>query len=239
MPESDSQPDSESDARLHAEKLGVKVEKIDLAPILNDMGIYQHIPKSVFTQKEIAAAAVKAGYKLYTRVTGESPFLSGLEGTGFGPLRRANAYYRMKHRLRMVLLYSYAEHHNLLVVGTANKTEYLTGFFVQYGDSAADIMPLLPLYKTQVRQIARFLDVPEKIVNKAPSPDLIPGITDEFALGITYEKLDLVLVGLEREMKVDEIAHLSGLKPARVEYVKELVKRSEHMRNSPFVPYDL
>jgi NAD+ synthase len=90
-----------------------------------------------------------------------------------------------------------------------------------------------------VRQIARFLDVPEKIVNKAPSPDLIPGITDEFALGITYEKLDLVLVGLEREMKVDEIAHLSGLKPARVEYVKELVKRSEHMRNSPFVPYDL
>jgi NAD+ synthase len=94
MPESDSQPDSESDARLHAEKLGVKVEKIDLAPILNDMGIYQHIPKSVFTQKEIAAAAVKAGYKLYTRVTGESPFLSGLEGTGFGPLRRANAYYR-------------------------------------------------------------------------------------------------------------------------------------------------
>jgi len=239
MPERDSQPDSESDARLHAEKLSVKVEKIDLTTILNAMGIYQHISKSAFAQKGIAAAAVKAGYKLYTRVTGENPFLSSLEGTGFGPIRRANAYYRMKHRLRMVLLYSYAEHHNLLVVGTANKTEFLTGFFVQYGDSAADIMPLLPLYKTQVKQLARFLHVPEKIVNKAPTPDLIPGITDEFALGITYEKLDLILAGLEREMKVDEITKASGLKTERVEYVKELVKRSEHMRNPPPVPHDL
>ena len=236
MPERDSQPDSESDARLQADKLGVKVERVELTPILSDMGIYKHLPRAAFACRGIAATAVKAGYKLYTGVTGERPFLSGLEGTSFGPLKRANAYYRMKHRVRMVLQYSYAEHQNLLVVGTANKTEFLTGFFVKYGDGAADIMPLLPLYKTQVRQLARFLQVPEKIINKAPSPDLIPGITDEFAMGITYEKLDLVLIGLEANMEVEGIAEASRVSRKTIEYVRELVKRSEHMRKPPLAP---
>jgi len=236
MPERDSQPDSEPDARLQADKLGVKVERVELTPILSDMGIYKHLPTAAFARRGIAATAVKAGYKLYTGVTGERPFLSGLEGTSFGLLKRANAYYRMKHRVRMVLLYSYAEHQNLLVVGTANKTEFLTGFFVKYGDGAADIMPLLPLYKTQVRQLAKFLQVPEKIISKAPSPDLIPGITDEFAMGITYEKLDLVLIGLESNMEVEGIAETSRVSRKTIEYVRELGKRSEHMRKPPLAP---
>jgi NAD+ synthase len=136
----------------------------------------------------------------------------------------------------MVILYSYAERQNLLVVGTASKTEPLTGFFVKYGDSAADIMSLLPLYKTQVRQLAKFLQVPEKIINKAPSPDPIPGITDEFAIGITYEKLDLILAGLDMNMEVKDIAKARGVRRETIEYVRELVKRSEHMRNSPLIP---
>lgn len=236
MPERDSSQDSESDARLLAEPLGVRVEKIELTPILTEMGIYKHIPRAIFAHKRIAGAAVKEGYKLYTRLSGERPFLSGLEGTNFGLLKRTNAYYRMKHRLRMVILYSYAERENLLMVGTANKTEFLTGFFVKYGDSASDIMPLLPLYKTQVRQLAKFLQVPEKIMNKSPTPDLIPGITDEFAIGITYEKLDLILAGLDMNMEVDDIGKASGVRRETIEYVKELVARSKHMRIPPLVP---
>jgi len=236
MPERDSSQDSEPDARLLAETLGVRVEKVELTPILTEMGIYKHIPRAIFAHKRIAGAAVKGGYKLYSRLTSERPFLSGLEGTNFGLLKRANAYYRMKHRLRMVMLYSYAERENLLVVGTVNKTEFLTGFFVKYGDGAADIMPLLPLYKTQVRQLAEFLHIPERILNKAPSPDLIPGITDEFAIGITYEKLDLILAGLDMNMAMEKIAAKTGVNQKTVEYVKELVKRSEHMRISPLVP---
>jgi NAD+ synthase len=236
MPEKDSSQDSESDARLLAEMLGVRVKKVELTPILGEMGIYQHIPRAIFARKKISGAAVKGGYKLYTRLTGERPFLSGLEGTNFGLLKRANAYYRMKHRLRMVMLYSYAERENLLVVGTVNKTEFLTGFFVQYGDGAADIMPLLPLYKTQVRQLAEFLHIPDRILNKAPSPDLIPGITDEFAIGIPYEKLDLILSGLDMNMAMKDIVAKTGVNQKTVEYVKELVKRSEHMRISPLVP---
>ena len=236
MPDMDSQPVSESDARLRADELGVNVERVELTPILSDMGIYEHVPRAAFSHRRIAATAVKAGHKLYTRLTGERPLLSSLEGTSFGPLKRANAYYRMKHRVRMVLLYSYAEHQNLLVVGTINKTEFLTGFLVKYGDSAADIMPLLPLYKTQVRQLAKFLQVPEKIINKTPTPDLIPGITDEFALGITYEKLDLILVGLDMNMEARDIAKATGVKRKTIEYVRELVKRSEHLRNPPLIP---
>ena len=95
------------------------------------MGIYQHIPRAVFTQKKIAAAAVKGSYKLYSVLTGERPFLRGLNGTNSGLLNRANACYRIKHRLRMVILYSHAERENLLVAGTVNKTEFLTGFFVK------------------------------------------------------------------------------------------------------------
>ena len=235
MPERDSSRQSERDARRLADGLGIRVEKVELTPILKEMGIYRHIPRGFFASQKLAGPAVKAGYKLYTALTGERPLLSGLEGTNFGPIRRGNAYYRMKHRLRMVMLYSYAEHENLLVVGTANKTELLTGFFVQYGDSAADIMPLLPLYKTQVKQLARFLNIPKKIIDKAPSPDLIPGITDEFALGITYEKLDLILWGLERNMETEEITK-TGIKPETIEYVKELIRRSEHMRGSPLAP---
>jgi NAD+ synthase len=235
MPERDSRRQSEWDARFLAEGLGIRVEKVELTPILEEMGIYRHIPQRFFASKKIAGPAVKASYKLYTALTGERPLLSGLEGTKSGLIRRANAYYRMKHRLRMVMLYSYAEHENLLVVGTANKTELMTGFFVKYGDSAADIMPLQSLYKTQVKQLARSLNVPKKIIDKAPSPDLIPGITDEFALGISYEKLDLILLGLERNMETKEITKI-GIKPKTIEYVKELIRRSEHMRGSPLAP---
>ena len=112
----------------------------------------------------------------------------------------------------------------------------MTGFFVKYGASASDIMPLLPLYKTQVRQLAKFLQVPEKIMNKSPTPDLIPGITDEFAIGITYEKLDLILAGLDMNMEVDDIGKASGVRRETIEYVKELVARSKHMRIPPLVP---
>jgi len=236
MPERDSSQDSESDARLLAETLGVRVEKIELTPILDEMGIYQHIPRAVFAQKKIAGTAVKGSYKLYTALTGERPFLSGLGGTHSGLLKRANAYYRMKHRLRMVILYSYAERENLLVAGMVNKTEFLTGLFVRYGDSAADITPLLPLYKTQVRQLAKFLRIPDRIINKTPSPDLIPGITDEFAIGIPYEKLDLILLGLDMNMAMKDMAAKTSAKQKNIKYIKELVKRSEHMRISPLSP---
>lgn len=239
LPERDSSPGSEIDARAHADELGVKVDKVDITPILEATGIYEHLPKSVFAHKKIASVAIKAGYKLYSALTGERPFLSQLQGTRFGPLMRANAYYRMKHRVRMVVLYSSAEHRNYVVIGNVNRTEYMSGFFVKWGDSCADITPLLPLYKTQVRQLARFLKIPQKIIDKAPTPDMIPGITDEFAMGITYDRLDVILLGLEMKMEAKDIAEATGEKQKTVEQVIEMVRRSEHMRNPPIGPVGL
>lgn len=236
MPEHDSSEENEADANNLAQGCGVRTKRVELTPILTRLGIYQHIPKVAFAPKRLAGRVVRKGYELYSGISGETAFLRGLGGTSFGLLRRANAYYRMKHRLRMVVLYSHAERENLLVAGTANKSEFLTGFFVKYGDGAADIMPLLPLYKTQVQQLARYLGVPEKILKKAPSPDLLPGITDEFALGLSYEKLDLILHGLERGRGPGEIAAEVGLGEEKVHYVQELMRRSEPMRAPPLAP---
>ena len=80
MPERDSRRQSERDARFLAEGLGIRVEKVELTPILEEMGIYRHIPRRFFASKKIAGPAVKASYKLYTTLTGERPLLSGLEG---------------------------------------------------------------------------------------------------------------------------------------------------------------
>jgi len=97
-------------------------------------------------------------------------------------------------------------------------------------------MPFLPLYKTQVRQLAEFLHITKRIINKAPSPYLIPGIADEFATGIPYEKLDLIPSGLDTNMSMKDIATKTGVKQKTIGYAKALVKRSEHMRISPLVP---
>jgi len=91
-------------------------------------------------------------------------------------------------------------------------------------------MPIVGLYKTQVRQLAKYLRIPKEIINKAPSPDIIPGVIDEQAIGMNYEILDQVLEGLETGLKTDQIAQKLNLKRKEVERVKQLIKRSEHMR---------
>jgi len=134
------------------------------------------------------------------------------------------------------LLYYYAELHNLLVLGTDNKTELAVGFFVKYGDAAADANPLAPFYKTQVRALAAHLEVPDEIIARPPSPDILPGLTDEGAIQMDYATLDRVLWRLERGMDIEAIALDLGLSQERVRYVQMLTCRAEHLRNPPRVP---
>ena len=132
---------------------------------------------------------------------------------------------------RMLLLYLYGELENKLVVGAANKSEYKIGFFVKHGcDAATDVMPLLNLYKTQVRELAQYLNIPSKIIENPPSPDIIPGLTDEKAITISYEKLDLILLALENGWEIPEIANAWGIKEKQIIDVKILIQKSEHMR---------
>ena len=139
----------------------------------------------------------------------------------------------------MLLLYLYAELENGLVVGAANKSEYRIGYFVKHGcDEASDIMPLLNLYKTQVRELAQYLNIPARIIEKPPSPDMMPGFTDdEEVIGISYEKMDLILMALEKGWELSDIAKTLEIKEDEVIYIQNMMQKSEHMRKI-FIPED-
>ncbi|USS41291.1 NAD+ synthase [Thermococcus aggregans] len=140
-------------------------------------------------------------------------------------------------RIRMVLLYAHANSRNYLVLGTSNKSEFLTGYFTKWGDSASDYAPLINLYKTEVWEIAKRIGVPEKIINKKPSAGLWEGQSDEDELGISYKLLDEILYRLvDLKMEKDKIAEELGIPVEKVEYVEHLVKKSEHKRRLPIGP---
>ncbi|MFB0557801.1 MAG: NAD+ synthase [Candidatus Bathyarchaeia archaeon] len=138
-------------------------------------------------------------------------------------------------RVRMIIVYHYANALRSMVIGSSNKSEWLTGYFTKYGDGAADILPLAGLYKNQVRQLARHLGIPEKIVKKTPTAGLWPGQTDEGELGVTYDNLDLILHRRERGMNEREIASELNLDVSLVRGIFDRVRNSEHKRRPPLI----
>jgi len=104
------------------------------------------------------------------------------------------------------------------------------GYFTKWGDVAADISPLMDLYKSQVRKLAQHIGIPREIVAKPPSPALWPGQLAEEELGIKYEKLDIILYALEHFMEVEEIASQLNLMKETVEKVKHRWLSTEHKR---------
>jgi len=139
----------------------------------------------------------------------------------------------LKARTRMIYLYYYANRLSLIVCGSSDKSETMIGYFTKWGDIAADISPIMDLYKTQVKKLARHIGIPKEIVEKPPSPTLWPGQTAEEELGLKYETLDLILYGLEHFMKTEEIAEQLGLQKALVGKVKKRWQSMEHKRRMP------
>ena len=136
----------------------------------------------------------------------------------------------VKARTRMVYVYYYANRLHLIVCGSSDKSETMMGYFTKWGDVAADISPIMDLYKTQVRKLAQYIGVPEEIVKKPSSPVLWPGQLAEDELGIEYEQLDLVLFGLERFMRTEEIAVQLRLEKNLIDEVKHRWLSAEHKR---------
>jgi NAD+ synthase len=139
----------------------------------------------------------------------------------------------VKARARMVYIYYYANKFSMLVCGSSDKSETMVGYFTKWGDAAADIAPIMDLYKTQVRKLARHIGVPEEIVKKPSSPRLWPRQFAEEELGIKYETLDLILYGLEHFMETKDIASQLGLREDLVEKVKRRWLAAEHKRQLP------
>lgn len=137
----------------------------------------------------------------------------------------------LKPRIRMAMLYFFANNKNMLVAGGGNKTELKVGYFTKYGDGGVDILPLGDLYKTEVFSLAEYLEVPRKIIDKKPTAGLWRGQTDESEIGMSYDKLDTVLKAIEEGRE----ANVNGVERADVDKVKSMIEGSAHKREMPSI----
>ncbi len=128
-----------------------------------------------------------------------NPFIDGYEKL---PWQSSNlAKMNIQARVRMTLLYHYANTHNAIVLGTGNKTELMLGYFTKHGDGATDILPIGNLYKTDVWEMSEYLELPEVIVHKTASAELMRDQSDEEEIGIEYAKIDEILKRFEKGEK--------------------------------------
>ena len=194
LPEKETyNPKDIDDAKLVAEKFGVKTQTCDITPALE--GFYKTIPTFDPADK----------------------------------LCKGN----IKARTRMVYLYYYANKSNRIVCGSSDKSETMMGYFTKWGDVAADISPIMDLYKTQVRKLATHLGIPAELAAKPATPALWPNQLAETELGVKYETLDLILYGLERFMTTEEIAQQLNIGNALVKKIKNRWLAAEHKRRMP------
>lgn len=154
------------------------------------------------------------------------------EHPGFAKEGRGNA----AARVRMIQLHEAAYREDALVLGTGNKSEVMLGYFSKYGDGGVDIQPIGDLYKTQVRILAEHLGLPERVRKKAPSAGLWEGQTDEGELGLPYETLDRILLGLEIRLDRDLIAQALDVSRAEVDRVARMRETTQHKRRMPLIP---
>lgn len=150
-----------------------------------------------------------------------------------GQLRTGN----ILARLRMIVLFDMAKKHESLVAGTSNKTETYFGYCTWYGDAACSFQPIADLYKSQVWQIAEWLELPQAVLEKAPSADLWPGQTDEGEMGITYAEADLLLTALlDRGMHPGALVK-EGFSEQLVRKVVNTIRTTQYKRQMPPVAY--
>ena len=142
----------------------------------------------------------------------------------------------LRARIRANIIYYYANLKNYLVLGTSDKSEYLIGYFTKFGDGSADILPIVELYKTQLREFAKFIGVPNNIITKRSSPNLWKGHYAEEEIGISYEKIDTILYCIEDwdnftvEQFLDKV---TGISKKDVEKIYQMYQNTRHKRILP------
>ena len=196
-----SDPDDERDANLVVTHFGLPVVRIDLAPSYD---LLVHDLNTVFLQ-----------------IPDDQAANSGTSTDLKAQLPLAN----LKPRLRMSALYFIANALNYLVAGTGNRSELTIGYFTKYGDGAADLLPIGRLLKSEVRELAADLEIPQSIIGKPPSAGLWPGQTDEDEMGFTYSDLERYLTD-----GPDAVA------PALAMRIERLMRSTEHKRLQALMP---
>jgi NAD+ synthase len=149
-------------------------------------------------------------------------------------MARAN----LMSRIRMNILYYHAAVNDYLVAGTSDKSEFYVGYFAKFGDGAADILPIADLYKTEVRELGKYLDIPPVILQKKSSPRLWANHLAEQELGMDYETIDPILQMLvDKKLKPALVAKKLALSIDKVRKVKNMIDKNAHKRMVPPIAY--
>ena len=144
------------------------------------------------------------------------------------------AQINIKARIRMILLYNFANTDNALVIGTSNKTELALGYGTKYGDLGADLELIGDLFKEEVYQMAEHVGLPDEFLTKTPSAELYPGQTDEEEIGLTYKEMDAVLKHLEKGLSKEEVIS-KGINPNAVLKIFRLMELNRHKLVPPYI----
>ena len=143
----------------------------------------------------------------------------------------------LKARIRMSIIYYFANAKNYLVSGTGNKSEILIGYFTKYGDGACDMEPIGDLYKKEVYELSEYLKIPSEIINKPPRAGLWNNQTDEDELGMSYDLIDEILyLNIEKVLEVNKISEKLNISNSDVEMILNKVNQSEHKNKIPESP---
>ena len=182
---------------------------------------------------EAHARLVAAACGTPARLVDISPMVDGYLDQESVPegMRRGN----VMARARMTILYDLSEEWRGLVIGTSNKTEMLLGYSTLFGDSAHAVNPLGDLYKHQVFQLARHLDLPREVIDKPPSADLIEGQTDEDELGFSYADADRLLYRMVDERWREDELVAAGFERDFVRLVAGRIVRNQYKRMPPVI----
>jgi NAD+ synthase len=244
LPERDSSPVHHRHARMVADRLGLKTIEIDMTRTLKDIGIYGIGPGKVGDEAAYARE-IKRRMERNARAFHYSTYLSDVMGAAGGshtsgmwkvakrmiPKEARAAFMFTKVRLRMLYLSFYAWQYDYAVVGTTDKSEYAAGIYDPHGDGANDITLLRHLYKTQIRQLAEYVGLPEDIVRKPHTADLYGNIPHETTLGISYEQLDALLHAMSKGRSGNRLAGIASR--GALSNVKRCVENARLVRSLP------
>ncbi|MBS4034533.1 MAG: NAD(+) synthase [Ignavibacterium sp.] len=248
LPERDSSPDSLTLAKQLSEKFGVQYRVEQISDALLGFGCYQRRDEAV----RRIFPEYNSTYKMKIGIPKEEGLLNffnitiiSADGTQKTQRLHLNEYLQIvaasnfKQRSRMCMLYYYAELKNYCVIGTGNKNEHEQGFFVKHGDGAADLKPIAHLFKSQVYQLADYLQIPEEIQKRTPTTDTYSAeqTQEEFFFKTPFKILDKVWFGWEKGYKVSEIAAALNLSEDNVNNIISDIKRkiqtTEYLRTEP------
>lgn len=233
LPEKESSPESAALARQLADQFEVEAVMEDISDALDGAGCYARRDEAIrrvvpgfgagWTAKIALAGNVleQATLNVFRLIATEPDGTEHSQRLPVKEFAQIVAASNFKQRLRMSMLYYHAEVRNYAVIGTAQKNEHDLGFFVKHGDGGADLLPLAHLFKTQVYQLARALNVPAEIQARTPTTDTYPGgqTQEEFFYRLPFALLDAIWLGHDQGVAPTEIAAALDLTPEQVERV--------------------